>query len=361
MSKTKIDWADMVWNPVTGCSKISEGCQNCYAERMTKRLQLMAPKKYSQGFAVKCHHEALQEPLKIKKSQRIFVCSMSDLFHNDVPFEFIDRVFAVMALCPQHTFIVLTKRPQRMAEYCQRLGKHASKDPVSLASVEFAPEGSFFWKLTDIGWALPNVWLGVTAENQARADERIPILLQIPAAVRFVSIEPMLGPIDLGFDIATCKCCFPRWKSRWIRLNRHIRADFPLALIEGNGQSQASPGLYRAESNKHGALHINGLGVRPSEATALAAPDWIICGGETGPGARPMHPDWVRSLRDQCAAANVPFFFKQWGEWFPDTKRCFLAQSQIFGNTAIFKIGKKAAGHMLDGKEHRSFPKKGEV
>lgn len=303
MSKTKIDWADRVWNPVTGCSKISEGCQNCYAERMSKRLQLMAPKKYSQGFSVKCHPEALQEPLKIKKSQRIFVCSMSDLFHDEVPFEFIDSVFAVMALCPQHTFIVLTKRPQRMAEYYKRLGKHASKGPVSLASAEFAPEGSFFWKLTDTGWVLPNVWLGVTAENQARADERVPILLQIPAAVRFVSIEPMLSEVDLRYS------CF-----------------------NGADSFGSLPGL-----------------------------DWVICGGETGPGARPTHPDWVRSLRDQCAAANVPFFFKQWGEWFPDTKRCFLAQSQIFGNTAIFKIGKKAAGHMLDGKEHREFPKKGEV
>lgn len=283
MSKTKIDWADMVWNPVTGCTPISEGCQHCYAERMAKRLQLMAPKKYSQGFAVKCHPEALSEPLKIKKPQRIFVCSMGDLFHDDVPDDFILKVLEVAEKAPQHTFIVLTKRPGRALQLFHNWGLV----PDDFLGVP--PSGEAFPK---------NIWFGVTVENQTRADERISLLLEIPAAVRFVSVEPMLSAVDLAY------LCF-----------------------NGADSFGTLPGL-----------------------------DWIICGGETGPDARPMHPDWVRSLRDQCKAAEVPFFFKQWGEWFPDAKRYFHAQSQIFGNTAIFKIGKKAAGHMLDGKEHREFP-----
>lgn len=322
MSKTKIDWADMVWNPVTGCTKISEGCQNCYAERMSKRLQLMAPKKYSQGFAVKCHPEALQEPLKIKKPQRIFVCSMGDLFHDDVPFEFIAQVYGIMSICKQHTFIVLTKRPQRALEFyqwCEKRQQELYKEPADQnIYLEYLPGdivGPYTEKYGDEfpdEIPLDNIWLGVTAENQARVDERIPILLQIPAAVRFISVEPMLGPIDL--------------QNVEVRKN-----EFEPALQLDCWETEEWPDYKTL--------------------------NWVICGGETGPGARPMHPDWVRSLRDQCAAANVPFFFKQWGEWFPDTKRCFLAQSQIFGNTAIFKIGKKAAGHMLDGKEHREFPK----
>lgn len=307
MSKTKIDWADMVWNPVTGCTKISEGCQNCYAERMTKRLQLMAPKKYSQGFSVKCHPEALQEPLKVKKPQRIFVCSMSDLFHDDVPADFILQVIAVAAKARQHTFIILTKRPARALQLFHNWG---------LIPDDFhgmPPSGEEFPK---------NIWFGVTAENQARADERIPILLQIPATVRFVSIEPMLSEIDLQY------LCF-------------------------NG--------------------ADGFG-------SLPGLDWVICGGETGPGARPMHPDWVRFLRDQCEASSVPFFFKQWGAWItvydrdkddPDWRNCpedkgpnkrylNLAGGHGFhGERVVFvnRVETKAAGHMLDGKEHREFPK----
>lgn len=332
MSKTKIDWADMVWNPVTGCSKISEGCQNCYAERMSKRLQLMAPKKYSQGFSVKCHPEALQEPLKIKKPQRIFVCSMGDLFHDDVPFEFIAQVYGIMSICKQHTFIVLTKRPQKALEFyqwCEKRQQELYKEPADQnIYLEYLPGeivGPYTEKYGDESpdeIPLNNVWLGVTAENQTRADERIPILLQIPATVRFVSIEPMLSEIDLQY------LCF-------------------------NG--------------------ADGFGSLPDL-------DWVICGGETGPGARPMHPDWVRFLRDQCAAANVPLFFKQWGAWItvydrdkddPDWRNCpedkgpnkrylNLAGGHGFhGERVVFvnRVETKAAGRMLDGKEHREFPK----
>lgn len=331
MNKTKIDWCDMVWNPVTGCTKISEGCNNCYAERMAKRLQLMCPKKYSQGFAVKCHPEALIEPLKIKKPQRIFVCSMGDLFHDDVPFEFIAQVYGVMSICKQHTFIVLTKRLGRAIEFyrwCEKRQQELYKCPADQnIYLEYLPGDIAGPYTANYGDEFPdeipldNVWLGVSAENQARADERIPILLQIPAAVRFVSVEPMLGSVDLQY------ACFS--------------------------------GADSLES--------------------LAGIDWVICGGETGPNARPMHPDWARSLRDQCKAASVPFFFKQWGEWLttydrdiddPDWRECprdkgedgrylNLASGHGFhGDRVVFvkRVGKKKAGHLLGGTEHRAFP-----
>lgn len=326
MNKTKIDWCDMVWNPVTGCTKISEGCNNCYAERMAKRLQLMAPKKYSQGFAVKCHHESLTEPMKIKKPQRIFVCSMSDLFHEDVPADFIMKVLCVADRSPQHTFIILTKRPARALELFHNWGL------VPDDFLGIPPSGEQFPK---------NVWFGISAENQARADERIPILLQIPTAVRFVSIEPMLEPVDLQ-NI-----------KQYNSIGQHIASYQVLEAIT-NAQDSNRPAI-----------------------------DWVICGGETGPNARPMHPDWVRSLRDQCKAASVPFFFKQWGEWRPPMTRerfntawgrhpvsgcpisflidtnaslsCFHAGGEE-NAVPILRVGKKKAGHLLDGFEHRAFP-----
>lgn len=258
MGKTKIEWTEYSWNPVTGCTSASEGCQNCYAKRMANRLR----GRYgypADPFRVTLHPEKLEEPLKWKKPRRVFVCSMGDLFHEQVPDEYIAKVWEVMNNASQHTFLVLTKRPQRMKDFLARLGWYIhDRDGYPMEAV--LDEGG---KCT-----VKNVWLGVTAENQQRADERIPILLQIPAAVRFVSIEPMLGPV-----------------------------------------------------------------VIPEEW-----PDWIICGGETGPGARPIHPDWVRSLRDQCQAAGTPFFFKSWGEW------------------AEHNVGKKKAGRLLDGRTWDEIP-----
>ncbi|NLL18809.1 MAG: DUF5131 family protein, partial [Clostridia bacterium] len=159
-----------------------------------------------------------------------------------------------------------------------------------------------------------HIWFGVTAENQARADERIPILMQIPAAVRFVSVEPMLGPVDLLSNDYLGGC-----------INCEVCLDNPKTCIN------------RAQDRKI---------------------DWVICGGETGPGARPMHPDWVRSLRDQCKEAGVPFFFKSWGDWYPDGKGLYHAPSAIFGDTVVHKLGKKAAGRLLDGQEWNQYPER---
>lgn len=269
---TKIEWATDTWNPITGCTKISEACQNCYAERMSKRLAGRCGYPEGEPFRVTLHPDKLDQPMRWKKPRMIFVCSMGDLFHEDVPFEYISQVFDVMCSWrwpnkeaewsgdaslledPGHTFMVLTKRPERIPEWLSWLGLYWPGD--SPVNINLEAEGHFG----------KHIWFGVTAENQARADERIPMLLQIPAAKRFVSVEPMLGPMDLEI---------------W--------------------------GQYEHPDNE-------GYGV-----DAIKCLDWIICGGETGPGARPMHPDWVRSLRDQCQAAGVPFFFKSWGDWAPGT------------------------------------------
>lgn len=303
---TKIEWADETWNPVTGCNKISEGCQNCYAERMAKRLAGRCGYDSEEPFKVTLHEDKLDEPLKWRKPRRVFVCSMGDLFHEDVNPLDIGRIINVIRECTQHTFLILTKRPQKMKKVLE----------------------SYYETLMDGGEKpILNLWLGVTAENQQRAEERIPILLQTPAIVRFVSVEPMLGPINLFEErLSWCqicgtlfddpedlKCC-PKCGDDYI-LRRHSFAD-----------------------------HL----------------DWVICGGETGQKARPMHPNWVRGLRDQCQQAGVPFFFKQWGEWYPDNKGIYEgADCAFFGNTVVHRIGKKASGYLLDGQEWREFPKTG--
>jgi len=246
---TGIEWCEETWNPVTGCSKVSEGCRGCYAERMARRLAGRYGYPREEPFAVTWHPDRLGDPARWKKPRMVFVCSMGDFHHKDVREEWQDAVLGVMADCPQHTFLVLTKRPENMLRY---FGK---------------------W------WPLPNVWLGVTAENQMRADERIPALLRIPAARHFVSCEPMLGPVNLR----------------------------QLAPLTVAGVLWCQDGL-----------------VNQGSAALL---DWVICGGESGPGARPMQAEWARGLRDQCVSAGVPFFFKQWGG-----------------------VNKKAAGRELDGR-----------
>lgn len=232
----KIGWLNIpgttgeTWNPITGCTKVSEGCKHCYAERMSKRLAGRFGYPADEPFRVTLHTDRLEEPLRWRKPRTVFVCSMGDLFHEDVGDATIQQVFTRMKFAPRHTFIVLTKRADRM---------------LAVLTAYSQPGWGQFGQCR-------NIWLGVTAENQQRADERIPLLLQCPAAVRFVSIEPMLGAVNI------------------------------LDYVRGYGRFQSS--------------------------TAL---DWIIVGGETGPGARPMQADWARSVRDQCKAASVPFFFKQ--------------------------------------------------
>ena len=337
MSDSKIEWTEKTWNPVTGCTPISEGCANCYAKRMAQRLRGRFGYPEDEPFRVTLHRDRLEQPLKLRKPSRIFVCSMGDLFHDDVPNDYIDQVFAVMALAPQHTHILLTKRPERMQEYfgnredwaerAVRVMRAAQRINYQLYEQQMANE--FNWDPAE--WE--HLWLGVTAENQQRADERIPILLQTPAAVRFVSVEPILGALDL---------------SEWF-------------------------GLYRVSDGKWAPK----VGSRWKDS-----PDWIIVGGETGPGARPMHPDWVRSLRDQCQAAGVPFLFKQWGEWRPLESadscpldkvgywyqgwRPFSPLYSVGGHSFTIgispweahmaRVGRRTAGRILDGRIWDEYP-----
>lgn len=234
MATSKIEWTESTWNPLTGCTKISPGCKHCYAERMARRLQGMGLEKYRNGFRLSLHPDVLEDPLRWEKPQLIFVNSMSDLFHKDVPMAFIQQIFDVMRRADWHVFQVLTKRAERLLEL----------DPL-------------------IDWP-PNVWMGVSVENSDYI-YRVHLLRQTHAAVKFLSCEPLLGPLP----------------------------DLPLERI-----------------------------------------DWVIVGGESGPQARLMSPDWVRQIRDQCQAAGVPFFFKQWGG-----------------------TRKKKTGRLLDGRTWDEVPK----
>jgi len=261
---SSIEWTDKTWNPTTGCTRVSPGCKNCYAFQLhdMRHAAHIAGKKVAPQYAkpfkeLQLFDDRLTDPLGWRKPCRVFVNSMSDLFHKDVPDEFIDRVFAVMALAPQHTFQVLTKRPERMAAYLNdyrdsKLGKMRFKDMPD-GGVLIAP--------------LPNVWLGTSVENQAAADERIPHLLKTPAAVRFLSCEPLLGPVDLE-KYLRCPSC----KS-----------------------------FYRTQGPSLGCWDCH------------SAIDWCIVGGESGPGARPCNVAWVRSIVEQCKAAGAPVFVKQLG------------------------------------------------
>lgn len=304
MSRTKIEWSDETWPIVTGCTPCSIGCANCYAARMAA-TRLKHHPRY-EGLAtiengkarwtgeVRLNHDVLEQPLRWRKPRRIFVASMGDLFHRDVDEDFLIDIFVRMGEAPQHTFQILTKRPVRMYEF------------ISKSTWGMSP--------------LSNVWLGANIENQATADERTLWLLQTPAAVRFVSVEPMLGAVYLKPWLSKPFIQIATEDEKW---NRQL--------------------------------------------------DWVICGGESGPGARPMHPDWARSLRDQCQAAGVPFFFKQWGahlgvDYMGNTSiwtRADGLSGQVgkrpeidFGDGhGAVRIGKKAAGHLLDGRTWDEMPK----
>ncbi len=312
MGKTNIEWTDDVWNPIAGCTIVSKGCTNCYAMHMAARLAARGQPKYAgltkvvnghpvwTGKIAVAGEPGFSQPLRWTKPRRIFVNSMSDLFHEDVPVDVIDRVFAIMALAPQHTYQVLTKRPERMRDY--------------LANPDLEDRLTDLWRgdnsdraTWNILLPLRNVWLGVSVEDQATADERIPLLLETPAAVRWISAEPLLGPIRLD-SLEDC--------------DNHRNLD----ALRGK-----EIGGYRAETDRL---------------------DWVVVGGESGTGARPMHPDWARLLRDQCAQAGVPFFFKQWGEW-----KTFDPVHPKPGEWVAERVGKKAAGATLDGVEHREYPR----
>lgn len=325
--KSAIEWTDATWNPTTGCTRVSPGCDHCYIERTPPfRTQHRAFDKPGVGGStgVQLHPDRLDQPLRWQRPRRVFVNSLSDLFHDDVPDDFIADVFAVMAVAEKHVFQVLTKRPRRMRDLTNSM-EFAGRIIRSLSRLA----GVHHSLLPSRPWPLPNVWLGTSVEDQKRAKLRIPQLLETPAAVRFLSCEPLLGPVDLTL----------RWG--------------------GNEERDEDGNLY--------------WGALPALTASGGRIDWVIAGGESGPDARPMHPDWVRSLRDQCVAAGVPFFFKQWGEWvtedqspqdavLPGTAKLPFAtysdeDDALSGDqTAVYRLGKKKAGRELDGRTWDEMP-----
>jgi len=391
-AKTGIEWTDATWNPLRGCSRVSEGCRHCYAESVAYRfsgaglpyegLAVLKNGHASWTGKVDLVEKHLLDPLKwgpvpigstwpsrskeqpgVWRPRRIFVNSMSDLFHEAVPDEWIDKIFAVMALCPQHQFQVLTKRPKRMlayfTEFPERRQGYCWRWHVADAIVAMDPERTLatvdtFERVIDAA-ALENVWLGVSVENQAAADERIPLLLKTPAAVRFISAEPLLGPVSLArwTDVGLeCECGWRGIETEATEAGSEDDSHFncPICYAE----CSHTP-IDECLGGRHGL-------------------NWVICGGESGPGARPMHPDWARGLRDQCKAAGAAFFFKQWGEWLPlsdyepfvhgkDTKRYthqFLWKAGEKNDSELpisaYCVGKHAAGALLEGEAHKGFP-----
>lgn len=279
--KTEISWTDATWNPVVGCTKVSAGCDNCYAIRTAHRMTANPNPLVSQAYAgteaggqwtgrVNLLTDRLDQPPRWRKPRRIFVNAQSDLFHEAVPDDFIARVWAVMALAPQHVFQVLTKRHARMRSL---LTAPRFQDDVWRAATVLMGERGID-KGRHFAWPLPGVWLGVSVEDQRWADIRIPALLDTPAAVRWLSCEPLLGPMDLQMAVPRPCTCGP---------------DQTFLIGETRAHKTGCPAL------------------------RWPFPDWVIVGGESGPNARPMHPEWARALRDQCASTGVAFHFKQAG------------------------------------------------
>jgi protein gp37 len=515
---SKIEWTDVTWNPVTGCDKVSQGCKNCYAEVMHRRLRGMFPEKYSQPFLghIETHENELIRPTKWKKPRMVFVNSMSDLFHKDVPVEFIAQVFAIMFLADMHIYQVLTKQPERMRDVLK--SPEFVFDLYRYCNIYLdkfiKPLEQEMYQYDEIKWMRPlkNVWLGVSCENQETADERIPYLLQTPAAVRFLSCEPLLGPIDLSKWIGYIRHHeqIPRERkinlpgsTEWGITNRQSRANLeggkermgsmeeenchpemqestsgtldstnrissnksnveqetntlnsaPISLLSfqgtnsdrANNQSQEwdkvrqppeklrDSDILRADdplhpSIKEGSKNYQSERGEESDGQIINDPNqtnsekkikggatevdchglqcgvqgnlknmlkptlesrfWLICGGESGMKARPSHPDWFRSLRDQCESADIPFFFKQHGTWMPSEEnitslkqiddlplrpkeargvelinkdgvhnRRLLIDGVTEPLVRMFKMGKKHSGNFLDGVQHLNFPK----
>lgn len=359
-----IEWTDATWNPTVGCTKVSPECANCYAILFAERLAAAGHKVY-QGLTKRLgdhrrfHRDgadrptpargpanwtgiarpnpaALTLPLSWKKPRRVFVDSMSDLFHEGISFSFVASVFGVMAMSPQHTHIVLTKRPEQALAFFGWLGNNPIQRFVRLFdSLRWMPLDtdqrklidSPRWELLDV-WPLPNVQLGVSVGDQETADVRIPLLLRCHAAVRIVSYEPALGPVDFESWLYG-ECGHP--------CDEYLEA-----------------GTCLCTEKRPPNPHLDG----------------VIMGGESDGSRqqppRPMHPDWARSTRDACARAGVPFFFKQWGAWVP-LEQTIGAQRANCGDFSIpwhefadrklaFRVGKKAAGRLLDGREHNDLP-----
>jgi protein gp37 len=294
MSATKIEWTDRTWNPITGCDPVSPGCAHCYAKRFAERFRGTPGHPFEHGFDLQLRWERVVEPVHWRKPSKVFVCSMADLFHNQVPDYFIQDVWLTMAEAQRQTFQVLTKRPERMRDFA--VGHNL--------------------------WPLPNAWLGVSIEND-RFAYRADILRETPAAVRWISAEPLLGPL----------------------------------VYRASGTAQA----YR-----WAGLDLTGI-------------DWLVVGGESGPGARPMHPDWVRDLRDAAKAAGTAFFFKGWGAWVHQAsgedswgrRACDTFVERETGRTGtsqlaldlgwsaqgMWRVGKHRSGDELDGETIQEFPR----
>jgi len=366
MGDTSIEWTERTWNPIVGCSLQSPGCTHCYAMKMAGRLEAMGvpyyqgtTQKTKNGFVwtgkIATNDNALMEPLRRRAPTMWFVNSMSDLFHEDVSEQAIDRTFVVMALNPQHTFQVLTKRADRMRAYVEGFSweravencRDASGSSMilkhSIAELRrlFGLAPRFSYDADRSAWPLSNVWKGVSVEDQKRANERVPDLLATPAAIRWLSCEPLLGPVDL----------------RNIPVAEGVTVD-------------AMTGFHTGYAHR--------LVQKLPDATNSL--DWVVVGGESGPDARPMHPTWARSIREQCSFL-VAFFFKQWGNWIsiydrdrddPDwrnvpkpgdwnRKRWLnLAGGQGFHGDELHmmqNVGKKAAGRELDGRPHDDMPR----
>ena len=325
---SNIQWTDATWNPTTGCTRVSAGCDHCYAfqihdQRHAAYLQgTKLPPQYAKPFSkVQLIPERLSLPLRWTKPRRIFVDSMSDLFHADVPNDYLVRVFAAMAAAPQHQFQVLTKRPQRMHRFVTEAANNLEAIRVQMNELEF----DLMRPLTETvpQWPLPNVWLGTSVENQAAA-YRIDWLVKTPAAVRFLSCEPLLGPVDLA----------PYLCQHW---SHNGCAD-----AEGFWECMQCGQRHRDVPDERGSITVLELlpgtprseyRVRREMVSRGRTIDWVIAGGESGPDFRPLDLDWARGLRDQCVAAGVPYFHKQNG-----------------GRTA------KAGGRELDGRTWDEMP-----
>lgn len=434
--RTHIEWTDATWNIITGCSVVSAGCKHCYAMKLAGTRLAHHPSRAGLTIdtaagpvwngEVRFNDQWLLQPLDWTKPRRIFVCAHGDLFHESVPDEWICVVFAIMASAPQHTFQVLTKRSQRARLWFERMRDRATAEGY----LHECLKGRMGYDhprrpaVNLTAWPLPNVWLGVSVEDQAAADARIPDLLLTPAAARWISAEPLLGPLDLkGWGEASpspvpldapstwADYAWPEWVPHqqreqiesfwaesygrgpraWIADNIKQRTpatgatvgvrlrgnESMVDIVPARSPEADARGRYIHRWNNIGVVLLDdgrllyaGVSAGPgwlakwlqSDRTYARRLHWVVVGGESGPGARPMNPNWARDLRDQCSAAGVPFLFKQWGQWAPIVGAHHFsdqdAENVGYGGwqAAMQRVGKKRAGRTLDGVEHNGFP-----
>ncbi len=351
MSKTRIEWCDKVWNPISGCTSASRGCLECYARKMSKRLAGRYGYPADEPFRPVTHPNKLADPLGWKKPAIIFVNSMGDLFHKEISREYIATVFGIMAASPQHFFIVLTKRAERMRAWFEWLKTHTTYTTELGGCLHYAQKECDHKILSWPGpilaqpWPLPNVGLGVSVcENKDR--HMIDDLLQTPASCRIISAEPLLGALNLEPYLISCEGC------------------------DNDGSAAIMP-------HSHNLCDIACTKTTDQNGYPLyAGIDWLICGGESGTGTyvRPCHPDWLRRLRDDASSTDTPYFFKQWGTYAAIDKPheqdnpagCAknerilnLAGGHGFHGEEVYrvrKVGKKKSGRLLDGRTHDEFP-----